>query len=76
MIGQDRKILSKAELDRKAGVQIPTMTFNGLLAAIPRKWKKMLDKDANIKNYYVFIDYKVMIDDTQKKLIETSTKDL
>ena len=50
--------------------------YNGLITAIPSKWKKMLQEDANVLNYYVFVDHTININNVNRKLIEINTKDL
>ena len=54
---------------------MPQLMYNSLITSIPSKWKKMLEEDANVLNYYVFEDL-INIKNVNRKLIEITTKDL
>ena len=76
LIDDKRQVATKQYLDEKYDVTIPQMSYNSIVSAIPSNWKKEIENDPNIANYYVFNDYKIQLNETSKKIIEFSTKDL
>jgi hypothetical protein len=47
-----------------------------MISSIPQKWKSLMKEDSNVNNYYVFADYRVILDGKEKKLIEITTKEV
>jgi hypothetical protein len=76
IVNDNGVIASNDFLMNKYNVNIPVMTYNSVISAIPKTWKKAIIEDPNILNYVTFEDYKVTINETRKKIIEFSTKDL
>jgi hypothetical protein len=70
------KFTTHTHLNKKYNVTIDIMTLNSIISAIPTKWKKLINSDNNIKNYKVFLDCKVDINEQSRKLIEITTKDV
>jgi hypothetical protein len=76
LVDKEGKIDTRENIEKKYGVQIKPMTFNSMTSAIPQKWKSLLKEDANVNNYFVFADYRVIVDGENRKLIEISTKEV
>jgi hypothetical protein len=70
------QIASRDYLANKFNVNIPIMTYNSVISAIPIRWKKIISEDPNILNYRSLENYSATINDTRKKIIEYNTKDL
>ena len=70
------KFTTHTHLNKKYNVTIDIMTLNSIISAIPTKWKKLINSDNNIRNYKVFLDCKVDINEQSRKLIEITTKDV
>jgi hypothetical protein len=69
LLNADGSLMNKNQLDDKHSIRIPFMLYNGLVTAIPSKWKKMLRTDNNCLNYYVFYDHKIIVEDCKKKVL-------
>jgi hypothetical protein len=67
---------SKHELENKFTINIRQMQYNALLSAIPKEWKKLIAEDPNCNNYLVFLDCKIQINESMKKLEELKTVDI
>ena len=76
LLDKERKIANKEYLESKFNVQIDTMTCNGLKMAIAPEWKSEMRNDTNIHNYVIFTQYRVIIEEKKKQLIECYTKEV
>jgi hypothetical protein len=52
------------------------MTYNRLKMAVAPEWKREMLNDTNVLNYVIFTQYRVIIEDKKKQLIECSTKEV
>jgi hypothetical protein len=75
LLNSEGKIDSRENIEKKYNVHIQPMTFNCLLSAIPQEWKNMIKMDPNANNYFVFADFNVIVNGSNKKLIEITTKE-
>jgi hypothetical protein len=76
LLNNEGKMDTRQNIEKKYKIIIKPMTFNSMISAIPQKWKILMKEDPNVKNYFVFADYRVLLDGEDKKLIEISTKEV
>jgi hypothetical protein len=76
LLNADGTLMNINQLNDKHNIKFPFMLYNGLVSAIPSKWKKMLKTDSNCLNYYVFYDHKITAEEGEKKVTELTTKEL
>jgi hypothetical protein len=76
LINEQGQISSKQDLEQKFVLDIAQMEYNALLSAIPKKWKALITEDPNCRNYNVFLDCKLIINENIRKLEETHTVDI
>jgi exonuclease III len=70
------KLATAKYLQQKYNMEINIMLLNSIKSAIPKKWKNLIKNDNNIANYYTFMECKIKINETKRKIEEITTKDL
>jgi hypothetical protein len=63
LLTNESKIATKIYIENKYDIKIKDMCYNGLVTAIPQKWRRLLASDPNCSNYYFFLEHKVKLDD-------------
>jgi hypothetical protein len=76
LINDMGQIATHDYLVKKFDVNVPVMSYNSIISAIPQDWKRIINHDTNILNYRSLERYSVTINETRKKVIEYNTKDL
>jgi hypothetical protein len=74
LLNRNGEIDTKLNIETKYKVVLNQMLYNSVVCSIPREWKLLIKNDTNATNYHIFADYNVTIQDTEKKLIEITSK--